>query len=229
MQNKVVPCHVGFIMDGNGRWAKAQGKPRNYGHQVGANNVDLIVSSCFEKGVKVVSLYTFSTENWARPKEEVDKILALLHKFLIKYTKKLIANQVRLVISGDLNALPEELAVLCREKMKVTECFTEKTLNLAINYGGRQEILSAVNSLLKQGKTEVSEEEFSKELYNSFLPDLDLIVRTSGEQRLSNFYPYQSVYAELYFTNVHWPEFNEVELEKALNWYAERNRRFGGV
>ena len=229
MQTKIFPSHVGFIMDGNGRWAKAQGKPRNYGHQVGANNVDLIVSSCFEKGVKVVSLYTFSTENWSRPKEEVDKILALLHKFLIKYTKKLIANQVRLVISGDLSALPEELAVLCREKMKVTERFTQKTLNLALNYGGRQEILNAVNNLLKQGKTEVSEEDFSNELYTASLPDIDLIVRTSGEQRLSNFFPYQSVYAELYFTNAYWPEFNEEELCKALNWYAERNRRFGGV
>ena len=121
MENTLIPSHVGFIMDGNGRWAKSKGKPRNFGHSKGADNVDLIVTSCFEKGIKVVSLYAFSTENWSRPKEEVDKILNLLHKFLIKYTKKLIANQVRLVISGDLNALPKELAVLCREKMENTK------------------------------------------------------------------------------------------------------------
>ena len=229
MENSITPSHVGFIMDGNGRWAKSQGKPRNFGHSKGADNVDLIVTACFERGVKVVSLYAFSTENWSRPKEEVDKILNLLHKFLIKYTKKLIKNQVRLVISGDLNALPKELAVLCREKMKITEVFTDKILNIALNYGGRQEIISAVNSLLKKGVTEVTEEDFAKELYTASLPDIDLIVRTSGEQRLSNFFPYQSVYSELYFTDVYWPDFNEVELQKALDWYAERNRRFGGV
>ena len=229
MENTLIPSHVGFIMDGNGRWAKSKGKPRNFGHSKGADNVDLIVTSCFEKGIKVVSLYAFSTENWSRPKEEVDKILNLLHKFLIKYTKKLIANQVRLVISGDLNALPKELAVLCREKMENTKVFSDKILNIALNYGGRQEIISAVNSLLKQGKTEISEEDFARELYTANLPDIDLIVRTSGEQRLSNFFPYQSVYSELYFTSVYWPDFNEAELQKALDWYAERNRRFGGV
>ncbi|MBO5713332.1 MAG: di-trans,poly-cis-decaprenylcistransferase [Clostridia bacterium] len=229
MESKVIPSHVGFIMDGNGRWAKGKGMPRNYGHTKGANNVDLVVSKCFEKGIKVVSLYAFSTENWTRPKQEVDKILALLHKFLIKYTKKLITNQVRLVISGDLNVLPEELAVLCREKMEITKNFEGKILNIALNYGGRQEILMAVNNLLKQGKTEITEEDFMRELYTANLPDIDLIVRTSGEQRLSNFFPYQSVYAELYFTNAYWPDFNEEELQKALDWYAERNRRFGGV
>lgn len=227
--NSVIPAHVGFIMDGNGRWAKSQGKPRNYGHIQGANNVDKVVTYCFEKGIKVVSLYAFSTENWARPKKEVDKILNLLYKFLQKYTNKLIANQVRLVFSGDLSALPKELAVLCREKMQATSQFTEKVLNIALNYGGRQEILNAVNSLIKKGVTTVTEEDFNLELYTSGLPDIDLIVRTSGEQRLSNFFPYQSVYAELYFTNAYWPDFNELELEKALSWYAERNRRFGGV
>lgn len=229
METNIIPNHVAFIMDGNGRWAKSQGKPRNFGHKKGADNVDFVVSACFEKGVKVVSLYAFSTENWSRPKEEVDKILTLLNQFLKKYTKKLIANKVRLVISGDLTVLPEELAVLCREKQNVTKQFEDKILNIALNYGGRQEILRAVNSLISKGVSSVTEEDFEKELYTAGLPDIDLIVRTSGEQRLSNFFPYQSVYAELYFTNAYWPDFNEEELEKALTWYSERNRRFGGV
>ena len=229
MEKNLTPRHVAFIMDGNGRWAKSQGKPRNYGHVQGAENVDLVVANCFKRGVQVVSLYAFSTENWARPKAEVDKILSLLSEFLKKYVTKLISNEVRLVISGDVDALPKELAVLCREKQNLTKRFNDKILNLAINYGGRQEILRAVNSLLNKGVTSVTEDDFEKELYTAGLPDIDLIVRTSGEQRLSNFFPYQSVYSELYFTNAYWPDFNEEELEKAFLWYAERNRRFGGV
>lgn len=225
----VVPTHVGFIMDGNGRWAKLRNKPRNYGHVKGADNVDNVVTWCFEKGVKVVSLYAFSTENWLRPKDEVDKILSLLGKFLKKYADKLIANKVRLIISGDVDALPDNLAALCVEKQKQTENFTEKTLNIALNYGGRQELVRAVNLLIKEGKTSVTEQDIASKLYTAGLPDIDFIVRTSGEQRLSNFFPYQSVYSELYFTSVLWPDFNKEELEKALNAFAERNRRYGGV
>ena len=224
-----VPTHIGFIMDGNGRWAKRRGEPRNFGHVKGADNVDNVVSWCFEKGIKVVSLYAFSTENWSRPKDEVNKILKLLNKFLKKYIKKLISNEIRLVISGDVDALPEELAVLCREKQKETQNFTEKVLNLAINYGGRQELVRAVNLLIEEGKTVVTEKDISSKLYTADLPDLDLIVRTSGEQRLSNFFPYQSVYSELYFTDALWPDFNKEELEKALESYANRNRRYGNV
>lgn len=229
MDNKIVPRHIGFIMDGNGRWAKLRKKPRNYGHVKGADNVDNVVTWCFEVGVEVVSLYAFSTENWLRPKEEVDKILSLLYKFLIKYTQKLISNEVRLVISGDVDKLPEELAVLCREKQLQTSGFKGKTLNIALNYGGRQELVRAFNLLIQDGFTTVTEEDISRKLYTSGLPDIDLIVRTSGEQRLSNFFPYQTVYSELYFTDAYWPDFNKAEFDKALLWYESRNRRFGKV
>lgn len=223
------PKHVGFIMDGNGRWAKLRGKPRSFGHIKGSDNVEKVVTGCFERGVYAVTLYAFSTENRSRPKEEVDKILSLLEKFLKKYIKTLVKNEVKLVFSGDLSVLPKSLKNLAEEKTQQTENFTKNVLNIALNYGSRAEIIRACNALIKSGKSEVTEKDFENELYTKFLPEMDLIVRTGGEKRLSNFFMYQAAYAELYFTDVYWPDFGEEELDKALLWFSKRQRRFGNV
>lgn len=223
------PKHVGFIMDGNGRWAKLRGKPRSFGHIKGSDNVEKVVTGCFERGVYAVTLYAFSTENRSRPKEEVDKILSLLEKFLRKYIKTLVKNEVKLVFSGDLSVLPKSLKNLAEEKTQQTENFTKNVLNIALNYGSRAEIIRACNALIKSGKSEVTEKDFENELYTKFLPEIDLIVRTGGEKRLSNFFMYQAAYAELYFTDVYWPDFKEEELDKALLWFSKRQRRFGNV
>lgn len=225
-EKAVVPRHVGFIMDGNGRWAKQRNKPRNFGHQKGAENVEKVVSACFSCGIEYVSLYAFSTENWGRPEKEVKKIMELLYKFLIKYTKTLIKNEIRFIVSGDKSKLTEKLVELINKTEDITKSY-HKTLNIAINYGGKQEIVNAVNKLIKSGKNEVSEEDVQNALYTSELPDIDLVVRTSGEQRLSNFFIWQCAYAEFYFTDVLWPDFDENCLNDAIEWYLKRNRRFG--
>lgn len=223
------PRHIGFIMDGNGRWAKKQNKPRNFGHVKGADRVDEIVSACFERGVECVSLYAFSTENWQRPKEEVDKIIAILKKFLTVYINKLIKNKIRIIFSGDVSVLPSDVYALILKDVEQTAHFKDRTLNIAVNYGGRQEILKAVNELINSNVNSVSESEFSSHLYTSGLPDIDLVVRTSGEQRISNFFIWQIAYSELYYTDVLWPDFDTQELDKALTWYSLRNRRFGKI
>ena len=225
-ENKIVPNHVGFIMDGNGRWAKKQGKPRNFGHIKGADKVEEVVKWCFEEGIKCVTLYAFSSENWGRPKEEVDKILDLLVKFLKKYLSSLIKKEIRLVVSGDLSKLSIELQNAIKSAEETTAKFTERTLNIALSYGGRQEIVNAVNELIKKGET-ITENSLSEELTKRGIPDMDLVIRTSGEQRVSNFYLWQIAYAELYFTDALWPEFTKEEFDKAINWYTLRNRRFG--
>ena len=225
-EQRVVPRHVGFIMDGNGRWAQQRKKPRNFGHQKGAENVDTIVSACFSYGVEYVSLYAFSTENWGRPEKEVKKIMDLLYRFLVKYTKKLIKNQIRFMVSGDKAGLSEELRELINKTEEATKDF-HNTLNIAVNYGGKQELVNAINLLIKDGKPSATENDVANYLYTKDIPDIDLVVRTSGEQRLSNFFIWQCAYSEFYFTDVLWPDFNEVELEKAISWYSKRNRRFG--
>lgn len=225
-EDRIVPRHVGFIMDGNGRWAKKQGKPRNFGHIKGADKVEEVVNWCFNEGVKCVTLYAFSSENWGRPKEEVDKILELLVKFLKKYLTSLIKNEIRLVVSGDLSPLSDELKKAIKNAEDKTASFSGHTLNIALSYGGRQEIVCAVNNLIEKGE-KITENSLSLELSKRGIPDLDLVVRTSGEQRVSNFYLWQIAYAELYFTDALWPEFTKEEFDKAINWYTSRNRRFG--
>ena len=224
-----IPRHIAFIMDGNGRWAKSKGQPRNFGHLKGSERIEEIVLKSFDLGVECVSFYAFSTENWQRPKEEVDKLMSILKSFLKKHLKLLIKNQVKLVISGDLTNLDSSLVKEINNALEKTSAFTDKVMNIAFNYGGRQEILNAVNTLLKSGKTSVTEQEFENALYTKGLPDIDLMIRTSGEQRTSNFFPWQLVYAELYFTEVLWPDFSKEELIKAIKWYTLRDRRFGKV
>ena len=220
--------HVGFIMDGNGRWAKERNRPRTFGHKKGADTIVEVVEECFESGVEVVSLYAFSTENWSRPKEEIDTIFDLLGKFLKKYSKKLFKEEIRLVISGDLSPVAEDLRKTCEKLIADTANFAERVLNIALNYGSRVELTRAFNAL-KEKQGEITEEDISKALYTSDLPDIDLVVRTSGEKRLSNFFLWQCAYAEFYFTDVLWPDFNREETKKAIEWFYGRKRRFGGI
>lgn len=228
-EQKIVPRHVGIIMDGNGRWAKQRGKPRSYGHKKGADVIDEVVTACFERGADAVSLYAFSTENWVRPKEEVDAIFGLLGILIDKKLAKLIKNEVKLIISGDISPLPEGLRKKCSNAVQKTGKFKGKVLNVALNYGSRAEITRAVNVALGSGRTEITEEDISAGLYTAGLPDIDLVIRTSGEMRLSNFFLWQCAYAEFYFTDVLWPDFHKEELDKAFEWYSHRKRRFGGV
>ena len=227
-EEKKVPRHIGFIMDGNGRWAKLRGKSRRYGHKKGADVIEEVVSACFDEGVEAVSLYAFSTENWSRPKEEIDTIFDLLEKFLRRYENKLVNERIRLIISGDLSEISEKLRNRSISVMKNTERFVGKTLNIAINYGGRAEIVRAAKLLSETGEP-ITEENLAGRLYTTGLPDIDLVVRTSGESRLSNFFLWQCAYAELYFTDVLWPDFKTEELKKALDWFAGRKRRFGNI
>ena len=228
-ESKTVPRHVGIIMDGNGRWAKLRGKPRSYGHKKGADIIDEVVSACFDGGTEAVSLYAFSTENWVRPKEEIETIFGLLGILLDKKFSRLVKQRVRLIISGDITPLPEKLRVKCLNAIEKTKDFTGRTLNVALNYGSRTEITRACNFALRSGKTEITEEDVAANLYTAGLPDIDLVIRTSGEMRLSNFFLWQCAYAEFYFTDVLWPDFHKDELEKAFEWFSHRKRRFGGV
>lgn len=228
-EQKIVPRHVGIIMDGNGRWAKQRGKPRSYGHKKGADVIDEVVTACFERGADAVSLYAFSTENWVRPKEEVDAIFGLLGILIDKKLAKLIKNEIKLIISGDISPLPESLRKKCSNAVQKSGKFKGKVLNVALNYGSRTEITRAVNVALGSGRTEITEEDISAGLYTAGLPDIDLVIRTSGEMRLSNFFLWQCAYAEFYFTDVLWPDFHKEELDKAFEWYSHRKRRFGGV
>lgn len=223
-----VPAHIGIIMDGNGRWAEARGRKRSYGHKAGSKNVETIVSHAFRRGVNVVTVYAFSSENWARPKDEVDELMRLLGEYITKLSVKAVKNKIKIRIIGDMSALSENLtAIIARETAKTAQ-FEDYILNICINYGGRQEIVAAVNALLKEG-AEITAESIAHRLYTAGLPELDLIIRTGGEIRLSNFMMYQSAYSELYFTDVLWPDFNAEEFDKALAWFATRKRRYGKI
>lgn len=223
-----LPKHVGIIMDGNGRWATARGKERSYGHKVGSDNVDKIVSYAFERGVKVLSLYAFSSENWARPKPEVDELMRLLKVYFKKFIKKVVKNKVRLFVMGDLSVLDNELQKIINEGMEKTKDYTDNVLNIAVNYGGRQEIVYAVNKLL-QNNLPVTVDAISQNLYTSFMGEPDLIIRTGGELRISNFMLYQGAYSELYFTDVLWPDFDEKQFDIAMEEFSRRNRRYGKI
>lgn len=228
MSNTVDNLHVAIIMDGNGRWAQNRKKPRSYGHNQGSKNVEKISDYAFNNGVKTLTLYAFSCENWSRPKEEVDELMRLLKIYLNKFIKKLIKNEIRLFVSGDTTAFSADLKKVINNGLEKTKNFSNHVLNIALNYGGRQEIVTAVNKLVKDGE-EISVDNISKNLYTADFGDPDLIIRTGGELRLSNFMMFQSAYSELYFTDVLWPDFDGTELQKALDEYKTRNRRYGGL
>lgn len=227
-ENIKMPKHVAIIMDGNGRWATLRNKKRSYGHKAGSDNVDLIASYAFEQGVETLTLYAFSCENWQRPQEEVDELMRLLDVYLKKFTKKLVKNKIRLHISGDTSVLSESLQKTIRTSLEKSKRYTEHTLNIALNYGGKQEIVMAVNKLIKEGK-EVTVDSISANLYTAQFGEPDLIIRTGGECRISNFLLYQGAYSELYFTDVLWPDFNDKQFDLAMQNFSERKRRFGKV
>ena len=228
MEKAKFPKHVGIIMDGNGRWAEARGKKRSYGHNHGSANVERVVEYAFKSGVKVLTLYAFSSENWARPKEEFDELMRLLKNYFKKFINKLLKNDVRLVVIGGRQELSEDLVKVIEEGEERSRNNSSHVLMIALNYGARQEIVNAVNKLLESGET-VTVEGISKNLYTAPFGEPDLIIRTGGELRLSNFLLYQGAYSELYFTDVLWPDFDENELDKALNAFAMRKRRYGKV
>lgn len=220
--------HVAFIMDGNGRWATAKSKPRVDGHKAGAIAMEKIVPYAFSRGATVLSFYAFSTENWSRPKREVLGILSLLMILLERNLPFFIKNQIRLVVSGDLSILSGVRRQKVYDAIEKTKDF-KKTVNILFNYGGKSDILRAVKSLLKKGAENPSEDDFEKELYSAGLPPVDMVIRTSGEKRLSNFMLWQTAYSELYFTDVLWPDFSEKDYDAAVSWFQSRRRRYGGL
>lgn len=228
-----VPAHVAFIMDGNGRWAKARGLNRFEGHLRGGQTVLDTVEAAFRLGIKTVTLYAFSTENKNRPPEEIAALMGLLRTFLEEHLDTLIRNKIRLRIIGDLSWLPAEVAADVARALAQTEHFSEHTVVIALNYSSRDEVLRAVSAYAKDvasGNVPVGKPEwdaFARYLDTAEIPDPDLIIRTSGELRLSNFLLLQAAYSELYFCDVFWPDFSAEELKKALRHYASRERRFG--
>lgn len=229
MQSNVLPKHIAIIMDGNGRWAKKRHLPRLAGHNAGAQAVQRTLQAAQTLGIPFITLYAFSTENWSRPKEEIEGLMALLSQALDKYTNTAMKENIRLWFSGSRDKLSPTVLEKIDKAVKLTSKNTGLTVNLALNYGARQEITAAVNKLLAQNKKEITVEDISACLYQPALPDPELIIRTSGEERLSNFLLWQSAYSEFYFTPVLWPDFNAEELQKALDEYARRTRRFGGL
>lgn len=227
METIKLPSHVAIIMDGNGRWATMRGKMRSFGHKKGSENVETIVEHAFNSGVNVLTLYAFSCENWARPKDEVDALMRLLKDYLGKFAKKLAKNNVRLRVVGDRNGLSTEL-LQAIDKAESTTKDGQNVLNIAINYGARQEIVRVVNSLIEKNQP-ITVESISQNLDTASCGEPDLIIRTGGEYRLSNFLLYQGAYSELYFTDVLWPDFNEQEFDKAMVSFSQRKRRFGKV
>jgi undecaprenyl diphosphate synthase len=226
-----VPYHVGIIMDGNGRWARSRGLPRVAGHKAGTDNLRRVLRACSDFGVKILTVYAFSTENWGRPPDEVAGLMTILGQAIRRETQDLHANGVRIRHSGRLEGVAPRLAQQIQDAIALTRDNTRITLNVAFNYGGRAEIIDAVKHILRDGlqAEEVTEDLMSDYLYTGGLADPDLIIRTGGEYRLSNFLIWQAAYAEYYATPTFWPEFDEEELGKALIEFSQRERRFGKV
>ena len=219
---------IGIIMDGNGRWAKQRGLPRTAGHKKGAAVFQDIANYCEELGVSSVTFYAFSTENWKRPLEEVSAIMKLFGEYLLKGFNYKDRN-IRIKFLGDRAALDAKLQKLMNELEEDSAAKTGMTLNIAVNYGGRDEIVHAVNELIAEGKTQITEDDITSHLYTKASPSPDLIVRTGAEMRLSNFLLWESAYSELYFTDVLWPDFDERQVDLCVKEFASRKRRFGGV
>lgn len=223
----ILPQHVGFIMDGNGRWAKKRGMPRTMGHKAGADVFKKISKECGKIGIEEVTFYAFSTENWKRPKEEVDTLMRLFKDYLLEAKADLEASgNLRIRFVGEREGISEELLALMDEAVETTSARTGTMINVAVNYGGRQEIVSAVNKLIASGKTNITEDDISNLMYTN--SECDLIIRPSGEQRLSNFLLWQAAYSEFWYSDVLWPDFSEKDLHSALADFEKRNRRFGG-
>ncbi|MEI3038218.1 MAG: isoprenyl transferase [Victivallales bacterium] len=229
-----VPRHIAVIMDGNGRWAKQRGLPRVEGHIAGAERVREVLRYAREFGVEYMTLYAFSTENWKRSREEVDALMDLLSRFIDGYLDEMKQNNVRLLVTGRIDGLPERAANDLKRAMAETASLTGHTLILALNYGGRSEIADAAKKIAEEVRhgrldpVKIDEQLFSRYLYLPDVPDPDLMIRTSGEFRLSNFLLWELSYAEFYVTDTYWPDFDREEFRKAIESYSKRDRRFGG-
>jgi undecaprenyl diphosphate synthase len=223
-----IPTHIGIIMDGNGRWAKQRGLPRNAGHKEGAEALKRTVRACKEFGIKYLTVYAFSTENWKRPTTEVKFLKGLLKTLLIKEAKKMIKEGIKIKFLGDLDAFDEQLKAKMLEAEKLSEKNCQYQLNIMLNYGARNEIIKAVNAAIEKQEP-ITEESFSHLLYTKDIPDPDLIIRTSGEQRISNFLLWQIAYSEFWFTDKFWPNFDKDLLQEALADFASRKRRYGAL
>ena len=225
-----LPRHIAVIMDGNGRWAKKRGLPRTAGHAAGAEVFRKIATYCKDIGIEYFTVYAFSTENWKRPQEEVDAIMKLLEKFLGEALQDMEKNRVKVKFLGDLTALSEDLRKLIAETEKISEKYEGVQVNLCVNYGGRDELVRGVNAWIKEHPgEEITEEALDGYLYTMGIPEPDLIIRPSGEYRLSNFLMWQSAYSEFYFTDVLWPDFTSRDMDEAIIAYQRRDRRFGGI
>jgi len=229
MDDQTTPSHVAIIMDGNGRWAKKRGLPRTLGHKEGVRALKRTVKNAYSLGIRYLSVYVFSTENWKRPKEEVSFLLGILDSLLVKEVKELHKNDVKVRFIGDLAALPDSTQKKINWAHEHTNNNKKLQLNLLVNYGGRQEIIRAIKNLADNPKEPVTEENLRAHLYAPEIPDPELIIRTGGEKRISNFLLWQSAYSEFWFTKEFWPDFDKEHLQKALDDYSRRDRRFGGI
>lgn len=228
-----MPKHIAIIMDGNRRWAKAQGKPASFGHKAGAKTLEKIVRYANKIGLEYITVYAFSTENWKRAEEEVNALMMLLQSYLDDYSKRADSENIRVKVLGDITALSQGMQKSIIKCMERTKNNTGVTFNIALNYGGRNEIVKAVQNIAKQIKNNqleienISEKTITDNLYTAGQPDPDLVIRTSGEQRLSNFLPWQVVYSEFLFIEKNWPDFTEQDLDNAIIEYQKRTRKFG--
>lgn len=220
--------HIAFIMDGNGRWAERRGMPRRFGHRYGAEAFRRVVRYCGDIGIKYVTVYAFSTENWSRPEKEVQSIMKLLDKYLDECGKSVAEYDIRMKFIGDITRLAPELVEKAKRLEEISKD-NKLTLCLAINYGGKDEIVNACNKLIASGKSNITADDIASELYTADIPDPDLIVRTAGEMRLSNFLMWQSAYSEFYFTDTLWPDMTNADIDKAVEAFYNRQRRYGKV
>lgn len=231
MTNKFanLPQHIAFIMDGNGRWAKRKGLPRNFGHKEGIKAVEKTIEACLKYRIKYCTFFAFSTENWKRSKEEIDGIFNLLRDYLSKEDNIFLKKGIKVNSIGELSPFPEDLRASLEKIKRDTEKFDNLVVTFALNYGGRDDIIRAVNKLIKEGKKEITDKDLLSYLDTKQMPEPDIVVRTSGEYRISNFMLFQMAYSELYFPKVLWPDFNEKHFIKVLKVYNKRDRRYGGV
>lgn len=235
MESMRVPEHVAIILDGNGRWAKKRFLPRNMGHAQGSKTVERIIEDAFDMGIKYLTVYAFSTENWSRPKDEVDALMKLLRDYLKTCIKRANKNNMRVRVIGDVSGLSQDLREKIEQLEEASKGNTGINFTIALNYGSRDEMVRAIRKMADDlldgtlSKDEITEEVFAGYLDTKGIPEPDLMIRTSGEQRLSNFMLWQLAYTEFYFTDVLWPDFNKKELKKAVEYYNGRERRFGGI
>lgn len=230
-----IPKHIAIIMDGNGRWAQARNLPRSLGHKAGVETIRRVIKEADKLGVKYMTFYAFSTENWKRPKDEINALMKLLVQYLRKELDELHENKVCIKVLGDISRLPNECISEINRAVEKTKDNTGIVMSMALNYGGRDEIIRGIKKLIideKEGKInidDINKDMFNNYLYTANMPDPDLIIRPSGEQRLSNFLLWQCAYSEFWYSNINWPDFNEKDLRKAIFDFQKRNRRYGGI